>query len=95
MLDAQQAAKKMAAAFHELTLTRGVMDASTNPLENLKAAQRRVMVLVRIFLPLRDNAEFKAAYACEMTALRRQAVGGGKSPKAESGAHARLSSLPR
>jgi hypothetical protein len=75
MLDPQQAAKRMAATFHELTVARGVMDASTNPLETLRAAQRRVTVLARIFLPLHDNAEFKTAYTREMAALRRAALG--------------------
>jgi len=74
MLDPQDAAKKMAAAFYELTLAKAVPDASTSPQEKLKAAERRVTVLARIFLPLRDNAEFKAAYAREVAALRRQAA---------------------
>jgi hypothetical protein len=72
MLDAQHAAKKMAAAFYELTLARGCMALSAAPLEMIREAERRVTVLARIFLPLRDNAEFKTAYAREMAALRRR-----------------------
>ena len=87
MLDAQQAAKRMALAFYELTLAREPVDACTQ--ERFKAAQRRVTVLARIFLSLRDNAKFEAAYACEMAALRGQAVNPG------SGPHRRLSSSPR
>lgn len=94
MLDAEQAAKKMAAAFYELTLARAVQEASLNPLEKFKAAQRRVTVLARIFLPLRDNAEFKAAYAREVAALRCQAADS-QGANSASGSHARLSSLPR
>jgi hypothetical protein len=74
MLDPQDAAKKMATAFHELTLAKAAPDASTNPLNKFKAAQRRVTVLARIYLPLRDNAEFKAAYAREVAAWRRKAA---------------------
>jgi hypothetical protein len=92
MLDAKEAAKKMAAAFYELTLAKA--DASTNPVERFKAAQRRVTLLARIFLPLRDNAEFKAAYAREVAALRGQATCGGNNVSAESGQQARLSSSP-
>ena len=94
MLDAQEAAKKMAAAFYELTVARQVVGASTNPLEKLKAAHRRVTVLSRIFLPLRDNAEFKAAYAREMAALRRQVACGDKSVKSGIELEVRLFSSP-
>jgi hypothetical protein len=93
MLDPQDAAKKMAAAFYELTLAKA--DTSTNPPEKFKAAERRVTVLARIFLPLRDNAEFKAAYAREVAALRRQAACGDNNVDPGNGQQARLSSSPR
>jgi hypothetical protein len=94
MLDAQQAAEKMAVAFYELTLARGVMALSVDPLQMIREPGRRVTVLARIFLPLRDNAEFKTAYAREMAALRRQAAVGGNEAKSPSGSRARRSSLP-
>jgi hypothetical protein len=81
MLDAQRSAKRLAAAFYELTLAKGMMDCSTNPLERFKAAERRVIVLARIFLPLCDDAEFKSAYAREMAVLRRQGALGDKNTK--------------
>lgn len=95
MLDPQQAAKRMAATFYELTVARGVMDASTNPFEKLRAAQRRVTVLARIFLPLHDNTEFKTAYAREMAVLRRQVALGDKNAKSGSGPRGLLLSQPR
>jgi hypothetical protein len=90
MLDAQQAAKRMAAAFYELTLARQALDASTNPLTKFKTAQRRVTVLARIFLPLRENAEFNATYAREMAVLRRRDTCVGNNVKSGGAARACL-----
>jgi hypothetical protein len=95
MLDAQQSAKKMAAAFYELTLAKRAMALSINPSEMISEAERRVTVLARIFLPLRDNAEFKTAYAREMAALRSRAAGDLEGAKSASDSHTQLSSVPR
>jgi hypothetical protein len=95
MLDAQKAARKMAAAFYELTLARASSDASINRADKFKAAHRRVTVLARIFLPLRNSAEFKAAYAREVAALRRQTASASDASNAGSAQQARLSLSPR
>ena len=92
MLDPQQAAKRMAAAFHELALARQPMDACSEPVDRFKAARRRVTVLARIYLPLRDDAEFKAAYARELAALRGQDASSREKLNRDSGATVRCSS---
>jgi len=63
--------------------------------KKLKAAHRRVTVLARIFLPLRDDREFKATYAREVAALRRQGAFDDKNAQVESEPQARLSLSPR
>jgi hypothetical protein len=65
MLDANEAAKKIAAASLEARRARTV---HADP-EKIKAAEHRLALLLRLFAGFKDDSDFKAAYKREIAAL--------------------------
>lgn len=70
MLDIDEAAKKVAAASFEVSRAK-VGLRSPETAEKVKAAERRLTTLLRVFLGYKDDPEFIAAYQRELATLRR------------------------
>jgi hypothetical protein len=80
MLDPQDAAKKLAAASFQVSKAKSAPRAVGGL--NVKAAERRFALLLRMCLSFKDHPEFNEAYRRELAALHKA---GSPEESAESG----------